>query len=71
MCLIFMCKLKLLPNVHFIDVQYVTEKTGKASVVTEYDSDYETLCSQLDLIKTATEKMVSYVETVAEPNPSE
>ena len=65
MCLI------LLPSVNFFGVQYVTEKTGKASVVTEYDSDYETLCSQLDLIKAATEKMVSYVETIAEPNPSE
>ncbi len=40
-------------------------------MVTEYDEEFETLCSQLDLIKSATEKMVSYVETIAEPNPSE
>lgn len=52
-------------------LQYVTEKSGKAEIVTEYDTEYETLCSQLDLIKSSTEKMVSYVETIAEPNPSE
>ena len=52
-------------------LQYVTEKAGKAGAVTEYDSDYESLCTQLDLIKTATEKMVGFVETIIEPNPSE
>ena len=49
----------------------MTEKAGKAEIVTEYDSEYETLCTQLDIIKTATEKMLTYVEAIVEPNPSE
>jgi len=40
-------------------------------VVTEYDTEYENLCKQLDIIKAATEKMVTYIETIIEPNPSE
>lgn len=51
-------------------VQYVTEKAGKADMVTEYGVEYETLCTQLDYIKASTEKMLLYVEAIAEPNPS-
>ena len=52
-------------------LQYVTERAGKADSVTEYDSEYETLCTQLDQIKVATEHTLTQVETVVEPNPSQ
>lgn len=48
----------------------MTEKTGKAEGVTEYDSEFEALCHQLDQIKVATEHMLTHVESIVQPNPS-
>lgn len=48
----------------------MTEKAGKAEGVTEYDSEFEDLCRQLDQIKVATEHMLTHVETIVQPNPS-
>lgn len=48
----------------------MTEKAGKAEGVTEYDSEFEDLCQQLDHIKLATEHMLTYVENIVQPNPS-
>ena len=51
-------------------MQFVTEKAGKAEAVTEYDSEFEGLCQQLDQIKLATEHMLTHVESIVQPNPS-
>ena len=51
-------------------MQFVTEKTGKAEGVTEYDSEFESLCQQLDQIKLTTEHMLTHVESIVQPNPS-
>lgn len=48
----------------------MTEKAGKAEGVTEYDSEFEELCHQLDRIKMATEHMLTHVEGIVQPNPS-
>lgn len=48
----------------------MTEKAGKAEGVTEYDSEFEGLCRQLDQIKVATEHMLTHVESIVQPNPS-
>ena len=48
----------------------MTEKAGKAEAVTEYDSEFESLCQQLDQIKVATEHMLTHVESIVQPNPS-
>lgn len=52
-------------------LQYVTEKAGKAEGVTAFDSEFENLCHQLDQIKSATEHMLTHVEAIVQPNPSE
>jgi hypothetical protein len=48
----------------------MTEKAGKAEGVTEFDSEFEDLCRQLDQIKIATEHMLTHVESIVQPNPS-
>lgn len=39
--------------------------------MTEFDRDYEDLCTKMDQIKIVTEKMIAQVETLIQPNPSE
>lgn len=62
--------------VRFADVnfsrakQYVTEKAGKAEAVTEYDEEFELLCNQMDQIKIMTERMLTQVVTMMQPNPN-
>lgn len=48
----------------------MTEKAGKAEGVTEYDSEFESLCHQFDQIKLTTEHMLTHVESIVQPNPS-
>lgn len=48
----------------------MTEKAGKAELVTEYDEEYESLCNQMDQIKLMTERMLAQVVTMMQPNPS-
>ncbi len=48
----------------------MTEKAGKAEVVTEFDEDFGSLCVKLDQIKVTTEKMLIQMETLMQPNPS-
>ena len=49
----------------------MTEKAGKAEAVTEYDEDFERLCTQIDQIKATTERMLSQMVVMIQPNPSE
>ena len=49
----------------------MTEKAGKADVVTEYDSEIEEFCGKMDQIKLTTERMLYHIETLVQPNPSE
>lgn len=48
----------------------MSEKAGKADLVTEYDEEFESLCVQMDQIKLMTEKMLTHVITMMQPNPS-
>lgn len=61
-----MSHLHLNPN-----LQFMTEKAGKAEAVTEFDKEFETLCDQMDQIKLVTERMLAQMETLMQPNPSE
>jgi len=49
----------------------VTEKTGKAESVTEFGKEFELLCNQMEQIKGVAEKMLTQVEMLVQPNPSE
>lgn len=49
----------------------MTERAGKAESVTEFDSEFESLCEQMDQIKLVTEKMLAQLEILMQPNPSE
>jgi len=49
----------------------MTEKAGKADEVTSFDEDFEGLCFKVDQIKLVTERMLSQVEAMVQPNPSE
>ena len=48
----------------------MTEKAGKAEGVTELDQEVETLSNQMDGIKLMTEKMLTQILTLMQPNPS-
>lgn len=56
--------------VSFPLVQFTFERLGKADT-TEYDSEYQSLCDELDKIKLATERLIQFTAYMLEPNPSE
>ena len=37
--------------------------------MTGYDSEYETMSEQLDAIKSSTERIISFVQAMVQPNP--
>ena len=37
--------------------------------MTAYDSEYETMSEQLDAIKSSTERIISFVQAMVQPNP--
>lgn len=51
--------------------QFTEEKLGQATERTEYDDNFENLLLAADRTKTCTERLISHVETVLQPNPSE
>ena len=50
-------------------MQYTIEKIGKAESVTSYDSEFESLGEQLEAIKSSTEKIITHVHAMVQPNP--
>ncbi|CAF0740281.1 unnamed protein product [Adineta steineri] len=51
--------------------QFTEEKLGQATDRTEYDENFEQLLAKTDRIKQCTERLISHVETVLQPNPNE
>ena len=50
-------------------MQYTIEKIGKGEGVTAFDSEFETLSQQLEVIRTSTERIIILVQTLVQPNP--
>ena len=48
----------------------MTEKAGKAESLTTFDEEFESLCVQVDQIKVMTERMLSQMVVMIQPNPS-
>ena len=51
-------------------VQFTFERLGKAET-TEFDTEYQSLCDELDKIRLATERLIQFTAYMLEPNPSE
>ena len=49
--------------------QFTVEKLGRADSVTSYGEDYDDLSQQIDHIKLTTERIVTNVQAMVEPNP--
>jgi hypothetical protein len=58
-------------SVFFSCLQFTEEKLGQATERTEYDDSFEQLLTAADRSKSWTERLISHVETVLQPNPSE
>ena len=53
----------------YIILQFTVEKLGKADSVTTYDDEFEHLIQQVQQIKTTTEKILTQVYSMVQPNP--
>ena len=51
-------------------LQFTVEKLGRADSVTSYDDQFESLSSKIDQIKLNTERIISTLESMIQPNPS-